>query len=156
MYDPSISKKNAWKISSDVEEALSLEELFSKSDFVSFHVPLVDATKNLLNAKRISLLPEGCVVINMSRDGIVDEEELVKYQDEYGDEAFTAGIGAEAILEILKSIDLENERTLLIKTINETKSKVAEERSMSFSNNCISTYATYNFGNLTCRLAFAP
>ena len=80
-YDPSISKKNAWKISSDVEEALSLEELFSRSDFVSFHVPLVDATKNLLNAKRIELLPEGCVVINMSRDGIVDEDELLKALD---------------------------------------------------------------------------
>ena len=80
-YDPSISKKNAWKISSDVEEALSLEELFSRSDFVSFHVPLVDATKNLLNAKRIALLPQGCVVINMSRDGIIDEEELIKSLD---------------------------------------------------------------------------
>jgi D-3-phosphoglycerate dehydrogenase len=80
-YDPSISKKNAWKISSEVQEALSLEELFSKSDFVSFHVPLVDATKNLLDAKRISLLPEGCVVINMSRDGIVDEEELINSLD---------------------------------------------------------------------------
>jgi D-3-phosphoglycerate dehydrogenase / 2-oxoglutarate reductase len=80
-YDPSISKKNAWKISSDVEEALSLEELFSKSDFVSFHVPLVDATKNLLNAKRIALLPKGCVVINMSRDGIIDEDELIKALD---------------------------------------------------------------------------
>ena len=80
-YDPSISKKNAWKISSEVQEALSLEELFSKSDFVSFHVPLVDATKNLLDAKRIALLPEGCVVINMSRDGIIDEEELIKSLD---------------------------------------------------------------------------
>ncbi|MBT7150525.1 MAG: 3-phosphoglycerate dehydrogenase, partial [Thiotrichales bacterium] len=80
-YDPSISKKNAWKISSEVEEALSLDELFSRSDFVSFHVPLVDATKNLLNAKRIALLPEGCVVINMSRDGIVDEDGLVKALD---------------------------------------------------------------------------
>ena len=80
-YDPSISKKNAWKISSDVEEALSLEELFSRSDFVSFHVPLVEATKNLLNAKRIELLPEGCVVINMSRDGIIDEDELIKSLD---------------------------------------------------------------------------
>ena len=80
-YDPSISKKNAWKISSEVQEALSLEELFSKSDFVSFHVPLVDATKNLLDAKRIALLPEECVVINMSRDGIVDEEELIKSLD---------------------------------------------------------------------------
>ena len=80
-YDPSISKKNAWKISSEVQEALSLEELFSKSDFVSFHVPLVETTKNLLDAKRIALLPEGCVVINMSRDGIVDEEELIKFLD---------------------------------------------------------------------------
>ena len=80
-YDPSISKKNAWKISSEVEEALSLEELFSRSDFVSFHVPLVDATKNLLDAKRISLLPEGRVIINMSRDGIVDEDELIKSLD---------------------------------------------------------------------------
>ena len=80
-YDPSISKKNAWKISSEVEEALSLEELFSRSDFVSFHVPLVDTTKNLLDAKRISLLPEGCVIINMSRDGIVDEDELIKSLD---------------------------------------------------------------------------
>ena len=80
-YDPSISKKNAWKISSEVEEALSLEELFSRSDFVSFHVPLVDATKNLLDAKRISLLPKGCVIINMSRDGIVDEDELIKSLD---------------------------------------------------------------------------
>ena len=80
-YDPSISKKNAWKISSEVQEALSLEELFSKSDFVSLHVPLVDATKNLLDSKRIALLPEGCVVINMSRDGIVDEEELIKSLD---------------------------------------------------------------------------
>ena len=80
-YDPSISKKNAWKISSEVEEALSLEELFSKSDFVSIHVPLVEATKNLLNANRIALLPEGCVVINMSRDGIVDEDQLIKSLD---------------------------------------------------------------------------
>ena len=80
-YDPSISKKNAWKISSEVEEALSLEELFSKSDFVSIHVPLVEATKNLLNSKRIALLPEGCVVINMSRDGIVDEDQLIKSLD---------------------------------------------------------------------------
>ena len=61
---------------------------------------------------------------------LLNEEELVRYQDEHGEEAFTAGIGAEAILEILKSINLEDEKALLIKTINETKSKVAEERSI--------------------------
>jgi len=80
-FDPSITKKNAWKISADVQEALNIEELFSKSDFVSFHVPLVEGTKNLLNAKRIALLPKGAVVINLSRDGIVDEDALIEALD---------------------------------------------------------------------------
>jgi DNA-directed RNA polymerase subunit beta' len=67
---------------------------------------------------------------SLKKNQLLNEEELIKYQDEYGEEAFTAGIGAEAILEILKSINLEEERAQLIKTINETKSKVAEERSI--------------------------
>jgi DNA-directed RNA polymerase subunit beta' len=67
---------------------------------------------------------------NLKKNQLLGEEELIKYQDEYGEEAFTAGIGAEAILEILKSINLEDERNLLIKNINETKSKVSEERSI--------------------------
>ncbi len=66
----------------------------------------------------------------LKKNQLLSEEELIKFQDEFGDESFTAGIGAEAILEILKSIDLEKEKDVLVKTINETKSKVAEERSI--------------------------
>ncbi len=66
----------------------------------------------------------------LKKNQLLGEEELIKYQDDYGEEAFTAGIGAEAILEILKSINLEEERDLLIKNIKETKSKVNEERSI--------------------------
>ncbi|MDC2969243.1 DNA-directed RNA polymerase subunit beta' [Candidatus Pelagibacter sp.] len=66
----------------------------------------------------------------LKKNQLLGEEELIKYQDEYGEESFTAGIGAEAILEILKSINLEEERNRLIKTIKETKSKVSEERSI--------------------------
>ncbi len=66
----------------------------------------------------------------LKKNQLLGEEELIKYQDDYGEEAFTAGIGAEAILEILKSINLEEERELLIKSIKETKSKVSEERSI--------------------------
>ena len=66
----------------------------------------------------------------LKKNQLLGEEELIKYQDEFGDESFTAGIGAEAILEILKSINLEEEKNLLIKTIKETKSKVSEERSI--------------------------
>jgi len=66
----------------------------------------------------------------LKKNQLLGEEELIKYQDQYGEESFTAGIGAEAILEILKSINLEEERNSLIKTIKETKSKVSEERSI--------------------------
>ena len=66
----------------------------------------------------------------LQKGQLLNEEELSKFQDEFGEESFTAGIGAEAILEILKAIDLPAERELLAKTIKETKSKVAEERSI--------------------------
>merc|ERR1711991_1192752 len=56
--------------------------------------------------------------------------ELAKYQDEFGEESFTAGIGAEAVLEMLKNLDLELERKNLVSFIKETKSKVNEERAI--------------------------
>jgi len=64
------------------------------------------------------------------KNQLLSEDELIKYQDQYGEESFTAGIGAEAILEILKSIDLKSEREKLSKSIKETKSKVTEERNV--------------------------
>ena len=67
---------------------------------------------------------------NLKKNQLLSEEELTKYQDEYGEEAFTAGIGAEAVLEILKSIKLDEEKQNLVKAIKETKSKVAEERAI--------------------------
>ena len=66
----------------------------------------------------------------LKKHQLLNEEELIKYQDEYGEESFTAGIGAESILEILKSINLEEEKKILVQTIKETKSKVAEERAI--------------------------
>ncbi len=80
-FDPSITIKSAWKLSADVEQALSVDELFSQSDFVSFHVPLVEGTKNLLNEERIALLPAGATILNFARDGIIDEDALITALD---------------------------------------------------------------------------
>ncbi len=66
----------------------------------------------------------------LQKNQLLNEEELAKYQDEYGEEAFTAGIGAEAVLEMLKNLDLESERKNLVNYIKETKSKVNEERAI--------------------------
>lgn len=75
-FDPHITVKNAWKLSSEIKLVETTDELFSQSNFISFHVPLIDSTKNLLNKRTIDLLPDGAVIMNFARDGIVDEEAL--------------------------------------------------------------------------------
>ena len=66
----------------------------------------------------------------LQKNQLLNEEELAKYQDEFGEEAFSAGIGAEAVLEMLKNLDLETEKKNLVSYIKETKSKVNEERAI--------------------------
>src|SRR5512141_870320 len=72
-YDPKITVQRAWQLSSGVEQALSLDDLFARSDMVTVHVPLNDATRNLVNEARIRLMPRGSVILNFSRAQIVDE-----------------------------------------------------------------------------------
>ena len=76
-FDPTITVKSAWKMSSDVEEMASIDELIKEADFVTFHVPLIDATKNLLNTQRLAAMKEGAVVLNFARNGIVDEDAVL-------------------------------------------------------------------------------
>jgi len=80
-YDPQITVQSAWKLSSEVEQAASLDDLFSRVDFVSFHVPLVDATRNILSAERVALMKKGAVILNFARDGIVDESAILAAMD---------------------------------------------------------------------------
>lgn len=76
-FDPTITVKSAWKLSSEVQEMASVDELVKQSDFITFHVPLIDATKNLLNAERIATMKEGAVVLNFARDGIVNDDDIL-------------------------------------------------------------------------------
>ena len=80
-YDPTITVESAWKLTHDVEQALSVDDLLSKSDFVTFHVPLVDATKNMINAERLRLMKKNAVLLNFSRSGIIDDEAAVAALD---------------------------------------------------------------------------
>lgn len=76
-FDPTITVKSAWKLSSEVQEMSSVDELVKQSDFVTFHVPLIEATKNLLNAERIAGMKDGAVILNFARDGIVDDDAVL-------------------------------------------------------------------------------
>ncbi len=76
-FDPEITVDAAWSLPSQVKKANSIEELLKHSDFVTLHVPLLDATRNLIDDKRIRAMKNGCVLLNFSRDGIVSNEAVL-------------------------------------------------------------------------------
>ena len=71
-YDPHITVDAAWSLPSSVKKAHSVEEVLKNCEFVTLHVPLVDATRNLISSERIKLMKHGTVLLNFSRDGIVN------------------------------------------------------------------------------------
>ncbi len=76
-YDPQITVQRAWQLSSGVEQALSLDDLFARSDAVTIHVPLTDQTRHMINARRVQLMRDGATVLNFARAGIVDEDAVI-------------------------------------------------------------------------------
>ncbi len=70
--DPKITVENAWQLSSGVGQARSVEEVVAQADYLTFHVPLNDHTRNMLNAERLKLAKPGLVVLNFSREGVVE------------------------------------------------------------------------------------
>ncbi len=76
-YDPELTVDAAWSLSSRVKKAHSVEELLKHSDFVTLHVPLLDATRGLINAKRVQAMKPGSVLLNFSRDAIVGEDAVL-------------------------------------------------------------------------------
>jgi D-3-phosphoglycerate dehydrogenase len=76
-FDPTITVKSAWKMSSEVEEMENVEELIKQSDFITFHVPLIDATRDLMNGERIATMKDGAVILNFARHGIVNDDAVL-------------------------------------------------------------------------------
>lgn len=82
-HDPYISIDAAWQLSKYVKKAPSLDALFKMSDYISLHVPLIDATKNLLNRSRFAQMKAGVRILNFARGGLVDEEALFEALDNH-------------------------------------------------------------------------
>ncbi|URQ71294.1 3-phosphoglycerate dehydrogenase family protein [SAR86 cluster bacterium] len=81
-YDPYISIESAWKLSSEVKKAESIDQLLKKSDYISLHVPLVEDTKALINSELIKNFKKGAKLINLSRGGIVDDLSVISALDQ--------------------------------------------------------------------------
>jgi D-3-phosphoglycerate dehydrogenase / 2-oxoglutarate reductase len=77
-FDPEITVDSAWSLPSTVKKAHSLGEVLKHSNFLSLHVPLVDATRGMIDAGGLAQLKPGAVVLNFSRGGVVDETAILE------------------------------------------------------------------------------
>ena len=77
-YDPEITVDAAWSLPAQVRRAGSVAEVLKNADFVSLHVPLLPATRDLVNAGNVGLMKPGAVLLNFSREGVVDETAVIE------------------------------------------------------------------------------
>ena len=80
-FDPEITIDAAWSLPAQVKRANSVAEVLRGADFVSLHVPLLPATKDLINADNVGNMKHGAVLLNFSRDGVVNELAVIKALD---------------------------------------------------------------------------
>lgn len=80
-FDPGLTVDGAWQLSSGVVRANSVDEILPKVDFLTVHVPLIDATRDLINADNVSKMHNRAVVINLARGGIVNDEAVCNALD---------------------------------------------------------------------------
>lgn len=80
-YDPTMTIQSAWNLSAEAVRAHSVEELLSESDYITFHVPLIDATRNMINEERLKIMKDNVVIMNFARGGIVDDAAVLEALD---------------------------------------------------------------------------
>ncbi|MCI6432474.1 MAG: phosphoglycerate dehydrogenase [Lachnospiraceae bacterium] len=77
-YDPYISIDTAWKLSREIKHISNVEEIFRDCDYITLHVPLLESTKGMISRESIASMKDGVVLLNFSRDLLVDENALVE------------------------------------------------------------------------------
>ncbi len=76
-YDPALSVEAAWRLSRDVERMENMQSLLSKSDIVTLHLPVLEATRNLINKELVDSFKKGATLINLSREKVVDNDAIL-------------------------------------------------------------------------------
>jgi D-3-phosphoglycerate dehydrogenase / 2-oxoglutarate reductase len=89
-FDPALSIDAAWRLSNEVTRMENLQALLARSDYVSLHVPAMDATKHLINDAALALAKPGAVLLNFARETIVDSAAVLRSLDAGADK----GLGA--------------------------------------------------------------
>jgi D-3-phosphoglycerate dehydrogenase / 2-oxoglutarate reductase len=105
-YDPSITVQHAWELSSGVQKAANLDDLFARADVVTVHVPLTKGTDKLVNAARLDAMRRGSVILNFSREAIVDSQAVIEALDAGKLRAYVTDFPTRALIDHQKVICL--------------------------------------------------
>ncbi len=128
-YDPYISIEAAWNLSRDVRHVLDANEIYEQCDFITIHVPLMDATKGMIDAEAISKMKDGVVLLNFARDLLVDEEAVLeglaagkvrRYVSDFPN-PLTAGKPGCIVIPHLGASTEESEENCAVMAVNELK-----------------------------------
>lgn len=76
-YDPYVSVDAAWNLSRSIHHAKTVDELYKECDYITIHVPALEDTKGMIDKNAISLMKDGVVILNLARDVLVNQEDIV-------------------------------------------------------------------------------
>ena len=76
-YDPYVSVDSAWNLSRDVKHVLNLEDIYENCDIITIHVPLMDATRGMINQEAIAKMKKGVIILNFARDLLANENDIL-------------------------------------------------------------------------------
>ena len=76
-YDPYVSVDSAWRLSRSIHHAKTVDELYKECDYITIHVPALEDTKGMIDKNAISLMKDGVVILNLARDVLVNQEDIV-------------------------------------------------------------------------------
>ena len=128
-YDPYISVDAAWKLSRDIKHINNLDDIYAECDFITIHVPLMDSTKNTINAEAIDKMKQGVIILNFARDLLCDEKAILegikagkvrKYVSDFPN-ATTAGQEGCIVIPHLGASTEESEDNCAIMAVKEMK-----------------------------------
>ena len=105
-FDPFMSLENAWKLTSSAEPATSIDDLVSRADLISLHIPLNDKTRNLFSKEHINRIKKGAILLNFSRAGVVDEAAVLAALDSGALHAYVCDFPTQALINHPRAITL--------------------------------------------------
>ena len=76
-YDPYVSVESAWRLNRSIRHAKTVDELYKDCDYITIHVPALENTKGMIDKDAISLMKDGVVILNLARDVLVNQEDIV-------------------------------------------------------------------------------